>query len=59
MYMNEVLKIKEEINQKIKGLTSEEILIYFKKSGEEFNRQMDEYKLKWAEEKKKKLVINQ
>ena len=56
----EVYRIKDEINQAIMGMTADEIIEYYNKSGEEFDRQMAEYKKqKEAEKLKNKIAINQ
>jgi len=56
----EVYRIKDEINQAIMGMTADEIIEYYNKSGEEFDRQMAEHKKqKEAEKLKNKVAINQ
>ena len=56
----EVYRIKDEINQIIKDMSADEIIAYFNKSGEEFDRQMAEFKKqKEAKKQKNKVAINQ
>ena len=50
MSMKDMLRIKEEINHELEGKTREDIIAYYNKSGEEFDKQMTEYKQKWAKE---------
>ena len=49
MTLEELWKIKDKISDEIKGLSTEEIVAYFKKSGDAFDKLIAERKKALAE----------
>jgi len=56
MTIEEIWQIKEELSKNIKDLTTDELIAYYAKSTEEFNKHRDERKKNLAEKQNSQYI---